>query len=418
MLKENVLIAIEGIIANKMRAMLTMLGIIIGIGSVVAITTVGEALSEYVSDAMLQLGATNIMVSLQNKDSNALSFLSGSWGESDNISDDMIAQYTERYQDSIASLSTSAVGSAGQAKLGAAYANTTLLGVNAGYADTLNIKILEGRFIKDSDLQSKRFVAVVSDKLVNNLYPAGQDCLGKDVRIESPDGVQTFTIVGVYKYEPNLLTTNVTASDKEVRTYICVPVTTLYTISSIKRGYIGITVKTKSNVDITRFTKATADFFNAFYKNNPSFNITAISLDSMLSVVSRVMNSLSLAISVIAGISLVVGGVGIMNIMLVSVTERIKEIGTRKAIGARNSSIQVQFIVESVVISGLGGLMGVMAGIALGYAGSSLLGSPKFPSMGILVISVLFSMLIGVFFGFYPANKAANLDPAESLRYE
>jgi len=417
-LKENVLIALEGILSNKMRALLTMLGIVIGIGSVITITTVGDALAAYVSNSMSKLGVTNILVSLQNKDAETLSYLGGSLTQSDRISDEMVNQYTERYQDSIDSISLSNVGSAGQARNGNAYANTTIMGANEGLANTENIKILEGRFIKDSDIKSKRYVAVVSDKFVKNLYPSGQDCLGQEIRIDTADGVQTFTVVGVYKYEASLLSTNIASSDKELRTYTYIPLTTLTLISSSDQGYLSITVKARSNVDITRLTNQTRDFFNAFYVNNPNFNVSATSLDSMLTIVSDVMGTLSLAVGVIAGISLIVGGIGIMNIMLVSVTERIKEIGMRKAIGARNLSIQIQFIVEAVVVSGLGGILGVLFGMALGYTGASLMGYPRLPSMNIIIISVMFSMLIGVFFGFYPANKAANLDPADALRFE
>ena len=419
-LKENILIAFEGIAANKMRALLTMLGIIIGIGSVIAIVTVGDALSDYVSSSMSKLGVTNILVSLQNKNSEStgLSFLSGSLTESDRISEEMVEKYIERYKDSIESISLSNTGSSGQARNGDSYANTTLLGVNDGHANTNNIDIIQGRFIRDTDLKSNRYVAVVSDKLVGNLFPSGQDCIGWEVRIESPDGIQTFTIIGVYKYEPSMLTTSVASSDKDVRTYTYVPLSTLNLITSSDKGYLSITVKVKSNINISRFSDTTKDFFDAFYVNNSKFNVAVVSLESMLSVVTDVMGSLSAAVTVIAAISLIVGGIGIMNIMLVSVTERIKEIGMRKAIGARNLSIQIQFIVEAVVVSGSGGIIGSILGLALGYGGSSFIGRPRLPSINIIIISVLFSMLIGVFFGFYPANKAANLDPADALRYE
>ena len=134
--------------------------------------------------------------------------------------------------------------------------------------------------------------------------------------------------------------------------------------------------------------------------------------------VDRFLSTISLAIAVIAGISLLVGGIGVMNIMLVSITERTREIGTRKALGATNGSIRVQFIVESVIICLIGGVLGILAGLGLGAAGANLLGYAAAPSAGVIFIAVAFSMAIGVFFGYYPANKAARLDPIEALRYE
>ena len=417
-IKENFLSAMEGIAANKIRAILTMLGIVIGIASVVTIVTVGGALSGSVSNSLSRLGAANIMVSLQNRDAESLNYLSGSLTESDRISDDMIEQYAERYKDSIEAISEVNMGSAGQARNGGAYANVTLMGVNEGHQDARNIKMLEGHPVNADDLKASRYVAVVSDKLVSNLYPDGKDCLGQSVKIDSPDGLLTFTIIGVYKYEPNLLQTAVTESDQDIRTYVYVPLTTLYAITPSSRGYLSITVKVNSDVDIVSFTAATNNFFNRFYQNNPRFNISTVSLDSMMSVVKSVMGALSIAVDVIAGISLLVGGIGVMNIMLVSVTERTNEIGMRKALGARDLAIQIQFIVEAVIISGLGGIMGTIAGITLGYIGSSLLDRPMLPNVSTIAVSVLFSMLIGIFFGFYPANKAAKLDPAAALRYE
>ena len=419
-LKENILMAIEGITSNKMRALLTMLGIIIGIGSVIGIVTVGDALSDYVSGSLSKLGVTNLLISLQNKNSEStgLSFLSTSLTESDRISDDMVNKYVERYKDSIESISLSNVGPTGQARIGSAYANVTMMGVNDGHAATNNIDIIEGRFIRDTDLLSKRNVAVVSDKLVKNLYPPGQDCLGGEVKIETTNGIITLTIVGVYKYEQSMLATSVADSDRDVRTFVYMPITTLNVMTSADSGYLSVTVKAKNNVNIPAFCDVTRGFFNSYYEGNPNFNVRVGSLESMLSIVTDVMGTLSTAVAVIGGISLVVGGIGIMNIMLVSVTERIKEIGMRKAIGARNLSIQIQFIVEAVVVSGSGGIIGAVLGLALGYAGSSLLGRPRLPGINVIIVSVLFSMLIGVFFGFYPANKAANLDPAEALRFE
>ena len=144
----------------------------------------------------------------------------------------------------------------------------------------------------------------------------------------------------------------------------------------------------------------------------------AQSLESMVKQVNDMLGTISTAIAVIAGISLLVGGIGVMNIMLVSVTERTREIGIRKALGAPDSAIRTQFIVESMIICVIGGALGILLGALLGYAGGVLLGMPAVPSIVSIVIAVGFSMLIGVFFGYYPANKAAKLDPIDALRYE
>jgi len=186
----------------------------------------------------------------------------------------------------------------------------------------------------------------------------------------------------------------------------------------MEAGYQSITIMAGTDVDSAKFTEETKNFFNTFYKNNTKYEIGAMSMEAMMSTMTDMLGIISIAVAVIAGISLLVGGIGVMNIMLVSVTERTKEIGTRKALGARNSAIRTQFIVEAVIICAIGGIIGILIGVGLGYIGSILLGSPAFPSIIIILIAVLFSMIIGVFFGYYPANKAAKLDPIEALRYE
>lgn len=421
MIIENIRLALEGLKSNKMRALLTMLGIIIGIGSVIAIMAVGDSMTASVSSSMQSLGATNIMVMLQERDvQEGPRFSSGSTiTERDLISDEMIDKYMEIYGRYVETVSISTSGGSGKATEGRLYANVTVTGVNSGYAEANNVNMIEGRFLRESDVKSIRSQAVVSDKLVNNMFQNGESPLGKEIKVLMNNQIQTYTIVGVYKYEQTMFAgMGSSSAEKDIRTELYIPITTCNRLTSADTGYQSFTIMAVTGTDSAKLAEDTKSFFNTYYANNTRYEVTAYSMESMLSTMTGMMSTLSIAIAVIAGISLVVGGVGVMNIMLVSVTERTREIGTRKALGARKSSIRMQFVVEAIIICAIGGIIGVIIGVSLGYLASSLLGFPGFPTVTIIIIAVLFSMLIGVFFGYYPANKASNLDPIEALRYE
>ena len=418
-LRESIILALEGIASNKIRAFLTILSIVSGILSVITNSTLVDAMYNRISNSISRLGVTNIQVTLQNKNSSDLSPVGGNLTESDLISDEMVRQYRERFKNRVTAVSLSNIRGAGEARGDTSYAKVSFMGVNEDYAAVNDLEILEGRFIRESDLSSERYVAVVSDKLVSNMFMPGQDYLGTELKAEMAEGVQIFTIIGVYKYETPLLS-NVAESDRDLQTYLFMPLTTINRITSSEKGYVNIIVQAKDRTDVSDLTVETRDFFNIFYENNSKYDVTAGSLyERWLSVYSDNLDLISLAGTIISTLALIAGGIGVMNIMYVTVAERKREIGMRKAIGARDISIQIQFIVEAVIISGLGGLLGSIAGFFLGYGLSILLTkNPTLPSVSIIITAVLFSMLIGVFFGYYPANKAAKLDPVEALRYE
>lgn len=424
-LKENVRLAWEGLKANKMRALLTMLGIIIGIASVIGILTVGNGLSGSVTDSMSSLGASNITIQVRERDDeednigrNMMQSVSTSVEEENRISDAMILDLENRFPEEIKGISlTESVGSA-KATLDREYANVSLTGINADYVQVNSIELLKGREFLERDLAGNRNVVLVSDKLVNNLYRGDQEkAIGQELVVNMNNEIFVFNIIGVYEYVESSFGGSM-SSEKDISTSLYLPITTAKKISNADTGYANITISASSSVDSAKFTLKAEEFLNKYYVNNDDYHITATSMESMLDSLNTMMSTISIALSVIAGISLLVGGIGVMNIMLVSVTERTREIGTRKALGATNANIRIQFVTESMIVCLIGGIIGIVLGALLGYLGSSIIGAASFPTAQSVVLAVGFSLAIGVFFGYYPANKAAMLDPIEALRYE
>lgn len=427
MLWENAKLALFSLKANKMRALLTMLGIIIGIASVIAIMTVGNSLTASVTDTMASMGASNITVGIRQRQSeeeskeNGMSFgeaqRSATAGEEDYMTVEMLENYCATYADSVQAISaTESVGN-GQITEGSSYANISLQGVSLGYFLSDDTTLLEGRVFSEKEMDESNMVALISDQAVENLWGISTaDAVGKIVQVNVNDKYYTFTIVGIYEYEQSAMGFSM-VSDKEVSTNLYIPLKTAKQLTH-SEGYSGFTVVTKGNVDADEFAGTTEQFFDTYYRNNRNFEVSAYSMASIVDSMSDMLSTITTAIAVVAGIALLVGGIGVMNIMLVSITERTREIGTRKALGAPNSSIRMQFIVESIIICLIGGVIGIVLGIVLGVTAADLLGTPASPSPESILLSLSFSMAIGVFFGYYPANKAAKMDPIEALRYE
>ena len=421
-LGESIRLALEGLRANKMRSILTMLGIIIGIGAVIGILTVGNGLTGSITGSMSALGVSNITVSLRKLD-DGMGGMTSVFGlqtpdEADMLTDDMLEGLRARYGDYLEGISLSESAGNGQAKDGRLYANLSISGVNEDYQHVNNITLLNGRWLRQKDLDGSRAVCVVSDKLVNNLFAGNQEAaLGSDIQVSRSGKMLSFRVVGVYEYDQSTMGFSM-ASEKDLSTSLFVPLTTAKHINGSGEGYASVTVQAGESVDSSALAADIQSFLNRYYTNNDRYSVFAMAMSTMVESMSTIMNTLSIAISVIASISLLVGGIGVMNIMLVSVTERTREIGTRKALGATNNDIRVQFVVESIIVCLIGGLIGIVVGTILGYIGSSLISEPSYPTFGYIALAVGFSMAIGVFFGYYPANKAAKLDPIEALRYE
>lgn len=424
---ENIKIALRSLKSNKMRALLTMLGIIIGIGSVISIMTVSASLTTSISDSFQEMGANNITVGLSKSSeeeevrSNGMRFGAGnrnaSISEEDRITDDMLSKLKETYPDMIDAVAISeSYGSATAAKSGSS-ASLNVSGINEDYFKSSKVNLLAGRYIRQTDIDEKRSVIMVSDKVVETLY-GGDNSAALSQKISlNVDGVYSdYYIVGIYKYESE---GTVSEDSSSVTTNAYIPVSVEKEISRTDDGYTKFTVVTSTSVsDVSAFADNIETFFNQYYAANEDYEIKTSTMESVTESMSDMIKTVTIAISLIAGISLLVGGVGVMNIMLVSITERTREIGTRKALGATNASIRLQFIIEAVILCLIGGILGIFTGLALGAVAASVLGYSASAPVTAIIIAVEFSMVIGVFFGYYPANKAAKLDPIEALRYE
>ena len=486
-LKENIMLAVAGLKSNKMRALLTMLGIIIGIASVIGVVSVGNAMTSSVTSQMSSMGATNITVNVQEKSTTSIASTTmqnnvsgknsasnsqnGSKGTQNNASGknsasssqngskgtqtgggsahsaggllggggrpprggagrqgksssttkdtdlmtmDQINTLQENFSDKISCISVNESDVSGKVKSETTYANINTVGTNVGYQDVKNIAMQEGRYLAQNDIDEVKNVAVVSDKLVAKIF-GNQDPIGQNIKVYTSNAIYTYAVVGVYTYKSQ--GGNRTTSDENLSTDLYVPITVAKKTATNK-NYQTFTIKPKDSVDVSTFTTEVSTYLSKLYAKNRKFEAVASNMESMLESRTTMMNTVALAISGIAGISLLVGGIGVMNIMLVSVTERTREIGTRKALGAKSSHIKMQFIVESIIICSIGGILGILLGLGLGTMGAKAMGFVNTVSPLVILISFGFSMFIGVFFGYYPAKKAAELDPIEALRYE
>jgi putative ABC transport system permease protein len=428
LLGENIAMAMAAILTNKMRSLLTMLGIIIGIGSVIAIRTVGNSVTESFSDSMSSMGATNISVGVTQRETESVKGEGGlefrgrrdrkTPEEKDYIKDEMIEEFKREFANEIDYILLSESIGYGRITIGRNSALVSMTGGDEGYFKGQNLELLAGREIGDKAQKGGKAACLISDYAAEKLFNTEEyeKAIGKKVEVVSGRTFYDFTVVGVYKLADTgmLFGGN---EDRETQLYTTLGCAKSHTHTD---GYESFTVAkvTDTSVDSKEFRSRIQIFFDRYYHTNRVFEVTTSSMESLLDELTKTMGTISTAISIIAGIALLVGGIGVMNIMLVSISERTREIGTRKALGATNSSIRLQFIIEAMVLCIIGGVIGIIIGVTGGSIAAKAMEAEAHPSISSIVESVGFSMAIGVFFGYYPANKAAKMNPIDALTYE
>jgi len=403
MYKESFLMAWASLIANKMRSILTMLGIIIGVAAVIALVSIGNGVKQDIQNSISSLGSNLLMVmpgaprtpgvrpsqgsmkSLKVSDYQAISKLDGVKAASPYTANSYVTIYQSKNW------------------------TTTVSGVSSNFQDVNNWTMAEGRFISSKNVENRERVAVVGQTVVKNLF-AGEDPVGKEIRVKNIP----FRVIGVLNSKGN----GTMGNDQD--DVIFIPYTTamervegvdylrmVYVVASDDNGIDRLQSDIENLLRVRHSIKDT---------NLDDFNIQ--NMKSIMETMEQTTGTLTLFLGAVAAISLVVGGIGIMNIMLVSVTERTREIGIRKALGATYFVIVTQFLIEAVVISLMGGLIGIALGIGASKLIGLVSGMSTVISVPTIVLSFAFSMAIGLVFGIYPARKAAKLNPIDALHYE
>ncbi|MBF4692666.1 ABC transporter permease [Fusibacter ferrireducens] len=394
---ESFKIAIASIMSNKFRSFLTMLGLIIGISSVVTIVAIGNGSQNSIKSTLDNLG-TNV-ITLQASRGVSLSST-----EKLNISDveSLKIKFGGEILDVVPQISMSAT-------IMEDVDDTSLTLTSSGdqLSSVESVNMLYGREFTLEDLEKMKNNIIVDNELAEEIYGSLDEALGQQLFLNSQ---YSYKIVGIYEKKDS------NSGFSTAKGYV--PYTTLQKNYNAGVTFNSIKIALESDVDPSAFGDKAISYIGAKKGNAEDHKYTTYSLEEQIEMISSVMGSLTLLISSIAAISLVVGGIGVMNIMLVSVTERTREIGIRKALGAKYHSILMQFLIESVVVSGLGGIIGTILGGFLSKTASRLMTLETSIDVNTVILATVFSATIGIVFGVYPASKAAKLDPIEALRYE
>lgn len=386
-------LAFSSILSNKMRSFLTMLGIIIGVSAVIILVSIMQGVTSKVTDVFNGIGANTIMMNVQKR------------GDTRQLKPKDMYTFVNEHKDIYECVSP--LVQVGNAKVRSQkksdYISTNIAGVSEEYVKVDLLKLPQGRFLQYFDVEKQQNVCVIGSYIEKELFDKG-NALGDTLKI---NGIP-FTVVGVVEEKAS----SEQGSDDDV---IYIPYT--YASKLLKTTTINtyaVVGKDADNVDYA--VALLKDKLEKIIGN--SDNYTVVAMKDILKQMNSILGILSTALVAIAGISLLVGGIGIMNIMLVSVTERTREIGIRKSLGAKDRTILTQFVIEAATVSGVGGMIGIGFGVGVSVLAGKLLKMAIAPSVQAIAVAFGVSVGIGIIFGFLPAKKAAKLNPIDALRYE
>jgi len=406
---ESFKMAISSILSNKMRSFLTMLGIIIGISSVITIVSLGNGGKNYIADQFAKMGSNTVTLSVDSSKVEQTS---------DYFTLDDVKQIKNRVD--TAKYVSATVSKKGTARTDTKTNTANVTGVNTDYSLISNVEIVYGRFLNDREVEEGKAVAVIDQTSAKALFGT-DDAVGKSFKLGPVASSKSATVVGVSKASSMFGGGNggpPSRNGDSTPTLVTVPVTFLQTLYPIDFNISTLSIASTYQANSVQTGNDSLKIVQTKHENKTTNLYKASNSASMLESINQVLGIFTTFLSAVAAISLLVGGIGVMNIMLVSVTERTKEIGIRKAIGATTNAILFQFLTESVILSLIGGLIGM----ALGLVSAEIIGSFANinPTVSILVVLevILFSSAVGIFFGIYPARKAARLNPIDALRYE
>ncbi len=403
---ENIKSAFKNVLSNKMRTLLTMLGIIIGIASVIAITSIGNGSQSEIEEQFDDLGVGRMTVTLRSN-SRRNTFTSDAL----TMDDYEMLKDTEgvKYMSPTISSSNCYVKLLDPKETNTA----SITGVNADYYEIMAPNLLYGAYIDDDDVENKSKTVVITNTTANKVFGyCDSTLIGEKISLKLWKGTQKYTVVGIIEDESESASSQYTDEYPES---MVIPITTAQRLFN-QKTLTNITLVAEDADNTDALSEIIIAKLDEFHGTSEMYNCE--STTAQLEAMNEVTGTVTLLISGVAAISLIVGGIGVMNIMMVTVTERTREIGIRKSIGARNSDIMLQFVMEAIILTFMGGILGIILGWLAGMLAGYIIGTESVISVSSIFVAVAISSAIGIIFGVYPARKAARLDPIEALRYE